>query len=87
MLSDGMQVSFQCRSYLFDVRMDFMFTFNKYLFLFLMMGYSIEPDPNEYEARTDVGLVRGHAYSLTKVEISGGDGDDSVDGADGEGPH
>ena len=50
-----------------DVRIDFMFTFNKYLFL--MMDYSIEPDPNEYEARTDVGLVRGHAYSLTKVGL------------------
>ena len=32
-----------------------------------LMGCSIEPDPNVYEARTDVGLVRGHAYSLTKV--------------------
>ena len=52
-----------------DVRMDFMFTFNKYLILFLMIGCSIEPDPNEYEARTDVGLVRGHAYSLTKVGL------------------
>ena len=49
--------------------MDFMFTFNKYLILFLMIGFSIEPDPNEYEARTDVGLVRGHAYSLTKVGL------------------
>ena len=32
-----------------------------------LMGCSIEPDPNVYEARTDVGLVRGHAYSVTKV--------------------
>jgi calpain len=32
-----------------------------------LMGCSIEPDPNVHEARTDVGLVRGHAYSLTKV--------------------
>ena len=52
-----------------DVRIDFRFTFNKHLILFLMMDYSIEPDPNEYEARTDVGLVRGHAYSLTKVGL------------------
>jgi len=32
-----------------------------------LIGCSIEPDPNEYEARTDDGLVRGHAYSITKV--------------------
>ena len=47
-----------------------------------LMGCSIEPDPNvvcpafshfllillpQHEARTDDGLVRGHAYSLTKV--------------------
>ena len=33
-----------------------------------MMGCSLEPDPSVLEARTDVGLVRGHAYSITKVE-------------------
>jgi len=32
-----------------------------------LMGCSLEPDPNVTEARTDVGLVRGHAYSITKV--------------------
>jgi len=32
-----------------------------------LIGCSIEPDPNVHEARTEVGLVRGHAYSLTKV--------------------
>jgi len=32
-----------------------------------MMGCSLEPDPSVLEARTDVGLVRGHAYSITKV--------------------
>jgi len=32
-----------------------------------LIGCSIEPDPNVYEAVTDDGLVRGHAYSLTKV--------------------
>ena len=32
-----------------------------------MKGCSIEADPNVTEARMDVGLVRGHAYSITKV--------------------
>ncbi len=32
-----------------------------------MKGCSMEPDPNVTEARTDVGLIRGHAYSITKV--------------------
>ena len=32
-----------------------------------LMGCSMEPDASVYEARTDVGLVRGHAYSITKV--------------------
>merc|ERR1719187_1051068 len=32
-----------------------------------LKGCSMEPNPNVYEARTDVGLIRGHAYSITKV--------------------
>ena len=32
-----------------------------------LMGCSMEPDSNVHEARTEVGLVRGHAYSVTKV--------------------
>jgi len=32
-----------------------------------LIGCSMEPDANVYEARTNVGLVRGHAYSITKV--------------------
>ncbi|XP_034130156.1 calpain-A isoform X2 [Drosophila guanche] len=32
-----------------------------------MMGCSIEPDPNVLEAETPQGLIRGHAYSITKV--------------------
>lgn len=32
-----------------------------------MMGCSIEPDPHVTEARMDCGLVRGHAYSITKA--------------------
>ena len=32
-------------------------------------GCSIEPDPNEFEAKTEEGLVRGHAYSITKVNL------------------
>jgi len=32
-----------------------------------LMGCSLEPDPNVLEAKTSVGLVRGHAYSITKV--------------------
>jgi hypothetical protein len=30
-------------------------------------GCSIEPDPRVLEARMSCGLVRGHAYSVTKV--------------------
>ena len=29
--------------------------------------HPIEPDPNITEAKTEVGLIRGHAYSITKV--------------------
>ncbi|XP_023171681.1 calpain-A [Drosophila hydei] len=32
-----------------------------------MMGCSIEADPNVLEAETPQGLIRGHAYSITKV--------------------
>lgn len=34
-----------------------------------MMGCSIEPDPNVLEAETREGLIKGHAYSITKVEL------------------
>lgn len=34
-----------------------------------MMGCSIEPDPNVTEAETPEGLIRGHAYSITKVQF------------------
>ncbi|XP_049818414.1 calpain-A-like isoform X3 [Aethina tumida] len=33
-----------------------------------LMGCSIEPDPNVLEARTPEGLIRGHAYSITRVQ-------------------
>lgn len=32
-----------------------------------MLACSCEPDPAVFEAKTSSGLVRGHAYSLTKV--------------------
>ncbi|XP_054736946.1 calpain-A [Anastrepha obliqua] len=32
-----------------------------------LMGCSLEPDPNVLEAETPQGLIRGHAYSITKV--------------------
>jgi len=32
-----------------------------------MNGCSIKPDPNVHEARTKEGLVRGHAYTISKV--------------------
>lgn len=32
-----------------------------------MMGCSIEPDPSVLEAETREGLIKGHAYSITKV--------------------
>ncbi|KAK4300804.1 hypothetical protein Pmani_027019 [Petrolisthes manimaculis] len=33
-----------------------------------LMGCSLEPDPNEVEAKCDNGLIRGHAYSITRVK-------------------
>ena len=32
-----------------------------------MIACYMNPDPNVNEAKTDVGLIRGHAYSVTKV--------------------
>ncbi|XP_037048709.1 calpain-A isoform X2 [Bradysia coprophila] len=34
-----------------------------------MMACSIEPDPSVLEAETPQGLIKGHAYSITKVEL------------------
>lgn len=34
-----------------------------------MIACSIEPDPNEVEAHTRDGLIKGHAYSVTKVAL------------------
>ncbi|XP_032686633.1 calpain-A isoform X4 [Odontomachus brunneus] len=33
-----------------------------------LLGCSIEPDPNIIEAETPQGLIRGHAYSITRVK-------------------
>ncbi|XP_018579516.1 calpain-A isoform X2 [Anoplophora glabripennis] len=33
-----------------------------------LMGCSIEPDPNILEAETPEGLIKGHAYSITRVQ-------------------
>ncbi|XP_063630512.1 calpain-B isoform X4 [Cydia splendana] len=33
-----------------------------------LMGCSIEPDPHILEAETPQGLIRGHAYSITRVK-------------------
>ncbi|XP_020282745.1 calpain-B-like isoform X4 [Pseudomyrmex gracilis] len=33
-----------------------------------LLGCSIEPDPNILEAETPQGLIRGHAYSITRVK-------------------
>ena len=32
-----------------------------------MVACSMEPDPHVTEAKTQIGLIRGHAYSVTKV--------------------
>ncbi|KAJ8920010.1 hypothetical protein NQ315_006541 [Exocentrus adspersus] len=34
-----------------------------------LMGCSIEPDPNVLEAQTPEGLIKGHAYSITRVQF------------------
>ncbi|XP_033330567.2 calpain A isoform X9 [Megalopta genalis] len=33
-----------------------------------LLGCSIEPDPNVLEAETPQGLIKGHAYSITRVK-------------------
>ncbi|XP_015594764.1 calpain-A isoform X2 [Cephus cinctus] len=33
-----------------------------------LMGCSLDPDPNILEAETPQGLIRGHAYSITRVK-------------------
>ena len=35
-----------------------------------MLSCSLNPDPGVVEAKTRAGLVRGHAYSITKVWAS-----------------
>ncbi|XP_058465599.1 calpain-B-like isoform X2 [Malaya genurostris] len=35
-----------------------------------MFACSIEPDPNVTEAETPEGLIRGHAYSITKIQLA-----------------
>ena len=35
-----------------------------------MLACSIDPEPGVTEARTSVGLIRGHAYSITKVVMA-----------------
>ena len=35
-----------------------------------LTGCSIKPDPNVHEAKTDMGLVMGHAYTVSKVVYS-----------------
>ena len=32
-----------------------------------MNGCSIKPDPSAYQAATSLGLIKGHAYTITKV--------------------
>ena len=32
-----------------------------------LTGCSIKPDPEVHEAKTDMGLVMGHAYTVSKV--------------------
>lgn len=34
-----------------------------------LVGCTIHPDPNVHEARTPQGLIKGHAYSITKVAM------------------
>lgn len=34
-----------------------------------MMACSIEPDPSVYEAETREGLIKGHAYTITKIDL------------------
>ena len=33
-----------------------------------LLGCSIEPDPNVLEAQTPEGLIKGHAYSITRIK-------------------
>lgn len=66
-MSGGLQEQFEIAALTDSDRENFWLFLNKGFEKNSIIGCSITPDPSVREARMSNGLVRGHAYTVTKV--------------------